>query len=283
MSVIDALPQAKPAAEFDAYAADYDAGMDNPLKKRLGQDAIAFIEVKVDWLLRAMRRRRQLDPSRAETRILDYGCGAGTLLSVLRQRGCAGHLAGCDVSAEMLAEARRRWSQGPPPQLSVIEDGRAPFEAAQFDLVVLSAVLHHVEPSSRPRVYQDVLRLVKPGGCACIFEHNPYHPLTQWVVRHTAIDKNAVLLAPGEVRAGTTRAGASRVSTRYLLFFPPRWKRLRPWSNFSRICLAVRSTPCGQRPHKTMPVDPEFTDEQAPYVVDDIAGFDAGVAAVSPS
>jgi SAM-dependent methyltransferase len=225
---MDSLRKNQPAAEFDAYAAEYDAGMDNPLKKCLGSDAVSFIEVKADWLLRAMRRRPQLDPARPETRLLDYGCGAGTLLSVLRQRAYAGFLAGCDVSAEMLAEARRRWSLGPQPQLSVIENGQAPFDAAQFDLVVVSAVLHHVERSSRPVVYRDVLRLLKPGGCVCIFEHNPYNPLTQWVVRHTAIDKNATLLRPAEVRAGLTGAGATRSETHYLMFSPPNWKICRP-------------------------------------------------------
>ena len=64
---MDCLSAGHSPAEFDAYAADYDAGMDNPLKKRLGSDAASFVEVKVDWLLGAMRRRPQLDPSRGNT------------------------------------------------------------------------------------------------------------------------------------------------------------------------------------------------------------------------
>ena len=124
-------------------------------------------------------------------------------------------------------------------QLSLIENARAPFDAATFDIVILCSVLHHVEPSSRHLVYQDVMRLLNPGGCACIFEHNPCNPVTQWVVKHTPIDKNVVLLHPGEVRAGATRAGASRVSTQYLVFFPPRWKRLRPVEQF------LHRLPCG--------------------------------------
>ena len=216
-----------PPAEFDRYAAEYDAGLGNPLKKCLGGDAVSFVEVKADWLLRAMRHRWRLDPTQEAIQLLDYGCGTGTLLSVLRRRGYAGLLAGCDVSAAMLAEARRRWSTGPLPCLSVMENGRAPWES-QFDLVVMSAVLHHVEPSSRPQVYEDALRLVKPGGQLCVFEHSPFNPVTQWVVRHTPIDEHAVLLRPAEVRRGLARAGVSRSDTRYLMFFPPRWQFCRP-------------------------------------------------------
>ena len=64
--IMDCLSAGHSPAEFDAYAADYDAGMDNPLKKRLGSDAASFVEVKVDWLLGTMRRRPQLDPWCAE-------------------------------------------------------------------------------------------------------------------------------------------------------------------------------------------------------------------------
>ncbi len=233
------LREHESAAEFDAYAAAYDAGIDNPVKRCLGTDVISFIEVKVDWLLRAMRRYPQLAPTSAEMRLLDYGCGAGTFMDVLRERGFAGYLAGCDVSATMLAEARRRWVRGPMPQLCAIENAQALFAPATFDIVVVSSVLHHVEPSSRPLVYQDVLRLLKPGGCVCIFEHNPYNPLTQWVVRHTAIDKNAVLLRPAEVRTSLARAGATQLDTQYLMFFPPRCRQLRGLEKL------LHRVPCG--------------------------------------
>ena len=160
-------------------------------------------------------------------------------MDVLRQRGYEGFLDGCDVSVEMLAEARRRWSRGPLPELHVIENAQAPFDAATFDLIVLCSVLHHVEPLSRDLVYQDVLCLLKPGGCLCIFEHNPYNPLTQWVVKHTPIDKNVALLPPREVQAGVAEAGALGVQTEYLLFFPPRWRLLRPLERF------LHFLPCG--------------------------------------
>jgi SAM-dependent methyltransferase len=232
-------PEHDPPAEFDAYAADYDAGLDCPLRRWLGKDAESFIEVKAAWLLRELARKAALKPAHPPPRLLDYGCGAGAMLRVLRRLGFAGTLVGCDVSAQMLKEARRRWREGPLPELAQMEDGRAPFRDNDFDLVVLSAVLHHVETPQRARTYADVLRVLKPGGLLYVFEHNPFNPLARWVVRRTPIDRSAVLLTPREVRAGLTSAGAGNTRTAYLMFFPPRLTWLR------RLERLLQWLPCG--------------------------------------
>ncbi len=217
-------PHASPRPEFDAYATDYDAG-DAGIKHCLG-DAVSFMAVKVAWLLRHLSRW-PLPGVTASPRLLDYGCGAGTLLGVLRRTGFAVALAGCDVSKEMLKEARKRWPQDEPPGFEPIENGRAPYADGTFDLVVLSAVMHHVEPGRRNDVYADALRLLRVGGRLFVFEHNPFNPITQWVVRHTAIDENAVLLRPGEVVRGVNSVARVAVRTEYLVFFPPRLTFLR--------------------------------------------------------
>lgn len=220
-------PEHDQPAEFDAYAADYHAGLACPLRRWLGKDAESFIAVKAEWLLRELGRNPALAQAHPSPRLLDYGCGTGTMLRVLRRLGFAGTLVGCDVSAQMLKEARRRWREGALPELAEMPDACAPFRDHEFDLVLLSAVLHHVEPPQRGRTYADALRVLKPGGLLCVFEHNPINPLARWVVRRTPIDRNAVLLTPGEVRAGLASAGARKTRTDYLMFFPPRLTWLR--------------------------------------------------------
>jgi SAM-dependent methyltransferase len=210
-------------AEFDKYAADYSAGMDNPLKKCLGGDAEYYIEVKADWLLRDLRYPIKSGNSSNKLRLLDYGCGVGTMLSVLRRRGFSEILKGCDLSQEMIKEAQSRWTLDEMPDFRFMQDGKAPFSDGEFDIILLSSVLHHVDINSRNQVYADALRVLKPLGRIYIFEHNPLNPVTVWVVKHTDIDKNAVLLRPVEVREGLHTAGAVRMRTSYLMFFPPRW------------------------------------------------------------
>jgi SAM-dependent methyltransferase len=222
-------------AEFDAYAADYSAGMDVGMKRLLGNSAESFLEIKASWLRRHLARN-PLTPDAARPRLLDYGCGVGTFLHVLCRLNFPATLAGCDVSAEMLREACKRWPTGQPPEFELINNGRAPYADHSFDLVVLSAVMHHVPIGQRNEVYADGLRLLRVGGRLVVFEHNPFNPVTQWVVRHTPIDQNAVLLRPREVVRGVRTVGKVATRTRYLMFFPPRMTALRPVERFFGWC-----------------------------------------------
>ncbi|HJQ84554.1 MAG TPA: class I SAM-dependent methyltransferase [Candidatus Binatia bacterium] len=205
--------------EFDEYASGYTAGMEHPLKRLVGRDADAFLAVKARWLARHLRGA---GATAAPLRLLDYGCGIGAFLRALREVGLRAEMAGCDASAGMLEEAVKRWDDATVPTLRLVREERAPFESASFDVVVLSSVLHHLSAEQRPRLLGDALRLLAPRGRVVVFEHNPLNPVTRWVVRHTPIDRNATLVFPWQARRELARLGAAHVTTRFLLFFPPR-------------------------------------------------------------
>jgi hypothetical protein len=52
-----ARPRPPVAAEFDAHAPGYAAGMENPLKALLGDSAEQFVALKLRWLVRRCRQR----------------------------------------------------------------------------------------------------------------------------------------------------------------------------------------------------------------------------------
>lgn len=140
---------------------------------------------------------------------------------------------GCDVSREMLAEAERERENGSNmPTFAWIEGDTLPYQTNMFDVIATSAVFHHIPPASRASVFQELARVLKPGGRLYLFEHNPYHPITQWVVRHTAIDRNAILLTPREVSRALTTVSLSSLRLAYFLFFPPRFTRLRAFEKY---------------------------------------------------
>jgi len=205
-------------AEFDRHAAGYDGGLDNPVKRLLGNSADQFIAVKARWLL-----RREPGLKSGRLALLDYGCGAGDLLRVLAGLGMRADCTGCDVSGGMLAEARRRWPAelGPAPALVAQEGAGAPLGDGRFDVVTISAVLHHVPVADRTAVYRELARLLRPGGRLYVFEHNPKNPLVRYVIARTPIDANAILLDESEVRRGLGEAGRFELSTDYLMFMPP--------------------------------------------------------------
>ncbi len=214
---------APPKAEFDKHAADYDGGLDNPVKRLIGNSADAFIAVKARWLLRREPLLRDGGLS-----LLDYGCGAGDLMRVLASLGAKARFTGCDVSQGMLDQAARRWPVsagsgplGPVPTLACQDGARTPFADGQFDIATISAVLHHVPVAERPAVYAELARVLKPGGRLYVVEHNPRNPLVRYVIARTPIDENAILLDPREVRQGLRDSAPYALETEYLMFMPP--------------------------------------------------------------
>jgi ubiquinone/menaquinone biosynthesis C-methylase UbiE len=205
-------------AEFDRHAATYDGGLDNPVKRLIGRSADQFIAVKARWLL-----RREPGLKTGGLAVLDYGCGAGDLLRVLAGLGARASFTGCDVSAGMLAEAAKRWpaALGPAPALAAQDGCLTPFADRQFDIVTISAVLHHVPVAERAAVYRELGRVLKPGGRIYVFEHNRRNPLVRYVIARTPIDANAVLLDETEVRHGLLDSAHYDIASDYLMFMPP--------------------------------------------------------------
>ena len=205
-------------AEFDRHAATYDGGLDNPVKRMMGNSADQFIAVKARWLLRREPALRE-----GVANLLDYGCGAGDLMRVLADLGARAHFTGCDVSEGMLAEAAGRWPSrhGALPALAAQQGPLTPFADGQFDIATVSAVLHHVPVAERPAVYRELARVLKPGGRLYVFEHNPRNPLVRYVVARTPIDENAILLDAREVRRGLRQSAPYALDTDYLMFMPP--------------------------------------------------------------
>jgi SAM-dependent methyltransferase len=104
-----------------------------------------------------------------------------------------------------------------------IQNGAATgLPAGVFDFVLISAVLHHVPLSQRSGVYAELHRVLRPGGNLVVFEHNPWNPVTRYVVTHTPIDREAILLPPAEVVAALSSAGWHNIRSSHLMFLPPR-------------------------------------------------------------
>lgn len=214
----------RPKAEFDDYAVGYDAGMENALKAKLGNSADDFIQVKLNWFC----RRFSNIPWQSEVRLLDFGCGAGALLMKMAEQGWTFQKAGCDISSDMLEQAKERWdgNLAEAPHWSLQENSATAFEDGSFDFVVISAVLHHIPPEERDATLSEIWRVLASGGTIIVFEHNPHNPVTRYVVANTPIDANAVLLSPRETKNRLIRASFEPPNTDFIMFAPPKMKNL---------------------------------------------------------
>jgi ubiquinone/menaquinone biosynthesis C-methylase UbiE len=209
----EAVPKATPRAQevFDLNAARYEQAVDRSISFTR-RDASFFARRKVSLLRRLVEARGlQLD----QARLLDVGCGAGTMDRYLSGEVAALH--GIDVSEEMLAVARHHVPEG---KFDHYDGSSLPFASDGFDVVIAICVLHHVPPSEQAQFLTEVNRVTRPGGVIAIFEHNPANPLTRRAVRDCELDVGVDLLTAGEVSRRLTDSGATAVTHEYFLFTP---------------------------------------------------------------
>ena len=96
----------------------------------------------------------------AGARVLDIGCGTGDILAYLPP---AVDYSGYDVSQEYIAAAQRRF--GTRAQFSCgIVDGPQVLALPPFDIVVASAVLHHLDDATVSDLMQTVGLALRDGG-----------------------------------------------------------------------------------------------------------------------
>ncbi len=92
-------------------------------------------------------------------RVLDLGCGDGSLTAWLHDQLEAGETVGMDSSESMLAQAR----QHEQPNLTFVQGNIATFEDAEpFDLVFTNAALQWVD--DHETLVPRLLKLLAPGG-----------------------------------------------------------------------------------------------------------------------
>jgi SAM-dependent methyltransferase len=196
-------------AEFDSYAQEYEKLLHDPIRERFAPGSGFFFERK--WtLLQGYAARTGMDLK--ATAWLDVGCGKGDLLRIGNPQ--VARAAGCDLSAEMIAACK-----GLDVTLQT-EPTRLPYADGEFDLVTAVCVYHHVPLDARAMLTTEIRRILRPGGIACMIEHNPFNPITQLIVHRTPVDADAILLTAGSARRVFSGAGFQSFSTEYFLYFP---------------------------------------------------------------
>jgi ubiquinone/menaquinone biosynthesis C-methylase UbiE len=101
----------------------------------------------------------------AGQRVLDLGCGTGTLAIQVKRREPGAEVVGLDADPEMLAQARAK-AERAEVELELAEgmSDELPFEDASFDRVLSTLFFHHLDPEPKRRTAREIARVLRKGG-----------------------------------------------------------------------------------------------------------------------
>jgi ubiquinone/menaquinone biosynthesis C-methylase UbiE len=168
-----------PAAGHDWLLPLYD-----PLVKLLGGDSA---------------RRRLLEQAALQPghRVLDIGCGTGTLVTLIKRLHPDVDVVGLDPDPKALARARRKAERaGLSIQFNQGFSDELPYAEASFDRVFSSFMLHHLEAIEKENTLREVRRVLKPGGSLHLLDFATSEStgagiLTRWLHSSVRLKDNA--------------------------------------------------------------------------------------------
>ena len=98
-------------------------------------------------------------------RILDLGCGTGTLAIQVQGRQPGAEVVGLDADPEMLGRARAKTEQaGVELRLAEGMSDELTFEDGSFDRVLSTLFFHHLDPEPKRRTAREIARVLRRGG-----------------------------------------------------------------------------------------------------------------------
>lgn len=102
---------------------------------------------------------------RPHHRVLEIGCGTGSLLVAIKQLHPEADVTGLDPDAKALARARRKAERaGVSIRLDQAFADNMPYPDATFDRVLSSFMFHHLQQADRERALREARRVLEPGG-----------------------------------------------------------------------------------------------------------------------
>jgi ubiquinone/menaquinone biosynthesis C-methylase UbiE len=151
MGGIEMMPEST-RAYLPAAGHDWSLPLYDPIVKLLGGDKIR----------RVLLDQAALQPGQ---RVLDIGCGTGTLAILNKRLHPDVELVGIDPDPKALARARQKAAQaGVAIQFDQGFGDDLPYPEASFDRVFSSFMFHHLPLDEKSTTLRAARRVLKPGG-----------------------------------------------------------------------------------------------------------------------
>jgi ubiquinone/menaquinone biosynthesis C-methylase UbiE len=102
---------------------------------------------------------------RAGQRVLDIGCGTGTLAILVAEARPGVEVSGIDPDEKMLTRARKKAeTAGVHIDFKIGSATELPFGDGSFDRVTSTLMAHHLPTAAKEQMFAEVRRVLKPAG-----------------------------------------------------------------------------------------------------------------------
>jgi len=117
-------------------------------------------------------------------KILDLGCGTGTLTLMIKHMHSDASITGLDGDPQVLDIARQK-SRGVNIQWDEGLASSLPYPDSAFDRVVTSLVIHHLTTDGKRRAFKEIFRVLKAQGELLVLDFGaPHSPLASFMTSY---------------------------------------------------------------------------------------------------
>jgi trans-aconitate methyltransferase len=196
--------------EFDKHSRSYNHHHKNNLNL-VGESSEYFHEYKIKFLKNYFKKIN-ISPKQ----ILDYGCGVGNSVQHLKKYFPDSKIICFDSSKQSIMELQKKHKD-----IVCFYGNSKKLNDYKFDLIFCSCVFHHVIPSNHIKLLNFLFKLKNKNSKVVIFEHNPYNPLTKFLVNNCPFDENAILISMRNFAKLTNNNTNFNIEKKtYHVFFP---------------------------------------------------------------
>jgi SAM-dependent methyltransferase len=142
-------------------------------------------------------------------RVLDIGCGPGTMLAHLPES--IGAYVGFDMNPGYIEAARRRWGARGAFHCRKVEAGMLP-AGESYDIVLANGIVHHLDDAAAGALFEVAWRALRSGGWLVTYD-NVYLEHQHWFARWLIARDRGQAVRTREGYESLARARFSRVES----------------------------------------------------------------------
>lgn len=165
-----------------------------------GPEAVFFADYQVKKMVNLLKsENNQLQ------RILDFGCGDGTMAYLLSSFLPLAHIHGMDISTDLL-EIAQGWYGTKNNKLTFNQTC-----TGEYDLIYMADVLHHIKKNERETLLKKLSEHLTPTGSLIILEFNPFNVAEVWRFYRNKEEQGNRMILPCSLKKLLKNIGTTKI------------------------------------------------------------------------